>query len=190
MNNALMAIFTGIIAVATVAYVIVTCRLLKATKKSADAAKLTAEAAKRSADTDAAVHRPYLGVSELKRHNEWNAVMWAIRCCIRNYGTLPASKVKVDIAVGQNPGDTFYGGGSICNDAEILPQAELTGFLNIRVEKSTHALLSNGQAMIARITVRYRAPDGGPRVHTAMFSYDMATQNFKVDGSETKEGQT
>jgi hypothetical protein len=44
MSNVLMVFFTGIIAAATVTYVVVTCRLLRATKESADAANKNAGA--------------------------------------------------------------------------------------------------------------------------------------------------
>lgn len=46
MNETLITIFTGVAAVATVAYTIVTVMLLKATKASADAARASADAAK------------------------------------------------------------------------------------------------------------------------------------------------
>ncbi len=50
MSNALMVVFTGVIAVATVVYVAVTCPLLKATKRSADAATASARAATTTVD--------------------------------------------------------------------------------------------------------------------------------------------
>lgn len=192
MLNELAGISTVVIAVATVAYVVVTVFLWRVTKNSADAAKtaadaaaLSAQAAKKSADIDAALHRPYLGVSELRRHNDWNADSWAIRCSVKNYGTLPASKVKIDIAIGQQPSGTSYGAGPICDNAEVFPQAELGGFLNIGVDKRTHGRLSQGDPMVAEVTINYFGPKEARYTHIARFSYDMRTQNFRVDDSET-----
>lgn len=114
MANLLMMVFTGIIAVATVAYVVVTKRLLRETmrsasgaKDSADAAKISAEVAKRAADLDAARHRPYLAVSVFQRSNDFNADQWVTQWVVKNYGTLPASAVTVEVAVDRDERGDF-----------------------------------------------------------------------------------
>lgn len=197
MLNEFAGISTVVIAIATVAYVVVTIFLWRVTKRSADAAKiaadaakLSAEAAKKSADIDAAIHRPYLGVSELTRHNDWNADLWTIGCRVKNYGTLPATGARIDVVVGRRAGESDYGGGPICDHAEMLPQAEVTTFLNVGLDKRTHGLLSQGEPMIAQVTINYFGPGVTRYTLTARFPYDMRTQNFKVEGSETKRSDS
>lgn len=194
MSNALMVVFTGVIAVATVVYAVVTFFLWRATKRSADAAKesadsakLSAEAGKKSADIDAALHRPYLGVYELRRHNDYNVDMWAIRWCVKNYGTLPAAETRIDVSV-ERDGRGDFGRGPVCNDWEILPQAELEGFLQIRVDRDARDQISSGEPMVAHVKITYRAPGGTGYTHIADFAYDRTTRNFRPDRSKTTGG--
>ncbi len=194
MSNALTVVFTGVIAVATVVYAVVTFFLWRATKRSADAAKesadsakLSAEAAKKSADISAALHRPYLGVSLLERHNDYGADMWAIRLCVKNYGTLPAAETRVDVSV-ERDGRGDYGRGPVCTDWEILPQAELEGFLQISIDRQTRDQISGGEPMVAHVKITYRAPGGAGYTHNAKFAYDRTTKNFRPDRSETTGG--
>jgi hypothetical protein len=186
MLQGLAVFFTGVIAVATAVYVIVTARLLKATKRSAEAAKASAEAAKTSADIGAALHRPYLGVSDLRRHNDHNADIWAIRCCVKNYGTLPASQVRVDIDIDRQ-GQGQYGAGKLCTAYEIFPQAELSGFLEIRVDAQTRGeLFSGALPMVAHVKITYVAVGSARCTHNAEFAYDRTTQNFRPERSATE----
>jgi hypothetical protein len=194
MASALMVVFTAIIAIATVVYAVVTFRLWKATKQaadaakqSADAAKLSAEAAKKSADISAALHRPYLGVSDLRRHNDCDADVWAIQWRVKNFGTLPASAVRLDVSIQRDGG--AYGEGPGCVGCKILPQAEIEGFLTIAVDRDTRARLSSGDwPMTARVEIVYLAPGGARYTHDATFAYDRTTQNFKPERSETRPG--
>jgi len=184
MANALIIAFTGIIAASTVAYVIVNVFLWRATKRSADAAKVSADAAKKSADISAALHRPYLGVPVLQRHNDYNEDMWVIRCRVKNYGTLPAAEVKTLVVIRRDGGS--YGEGSLYSACEILPQAELEGFLPIRVDADTRARLSRADwPMIANVEIKYLAPGGARCTHNAKFAYDRTTLNFRPETSET-----
>lgn len=196
MANWLMVAFTAIIAVATVWYVVVTTRLWKETQRStdaatasADAAKVSADAAKKSADIDAGLHRPYLGVSALHRQNDFNADTWAIWCCVKNYGTLPASGVRVTVILDRE-GRGSYGEGPLCKSIEILPQADFKGSLPISVNADTRSRLTSGDwAMIAHIRITYSATDGTLYAHNAEFVYDRTIQNFRVDESKTMEGR-
>jgi len=191
MGNSFMIVFTGIIAFATIGYVLVNIALWRTTraaadaaKASADAAKVSADAAKKSADIDAAVHRPYLGVSALQRHNAFNQDMWAVRCCVKNYGTLPAAEVKTLVVIHRQPGS--YGEGLFCRGCEILPQAELECFLEIRVDADTRARLSRADwPMIANVEIKYLAPGGARYTHNAKFAFDRTTLDFRPETSET-----
>jgi hypothetical protein len=213
MQNALMLVFNATIAVATVAYVILTRRLWRATKQSADAAKasadaaklsadaanvtadaaklsadaasVTADAARRSADLGAALHRPHLGVSLFQRHNAYDAEQWAIRCCVRNYGTLAGREVRVEVAIDRD-GRGDFGRGMVCAGWEIPPGAEVGGFLVIRMDRTTRELLPKGEAgMAGHVEVNYAAPDGRSFTHSADFTYDRTTQDFRPERSET-----
>ena len=186
-----MVVFTGIIAFATTVYALVSIALWRSTraaanaaKASADAAKVSADAAKRSADIDAAVHRPYLGVSVLERNNDFGQDMWAICCRVKNYGTLPAAEVKTLVVIHRQGGS--YGEGSLYSGCEILPQADLQGSLQIRVDADTRAMLSRADwPMIANVEIKYLAPGGARYTHNAKFAYDRTTQNFRPETSET-----
>jgi predicted negative regulator of RcsB-dependent stress response len=66
------AIFTGVIAVETLVYIIFTWRLWQATKQAAEAAtesakaaKVSADASKQSADISANLQRPFIGLTRL-----------------------------------------------------------------------------------------------------------------------------
>jgi hypothetical protein len=195
MGSTLTGISTGVIAVATVVnaaatvvYVVLTRRLWKETKKSteaakasADAAKLSAEAAKESADIEAALHRPYLGVSVL-RHNDYNQERWAIRCCVKNYGTIPASGVRASVAF---EGRLTGAGGLLFDRSEIFPLAEVERFIEIPVDRGEQDLLHSGEPMAAQVEVTYDAPGGTQYTHKAAFPYDRTAQNFRLGRSET-----
>ncbi len=134
MANTLLVLSTVFIALATVAYVVVSALLWRATERSADAAKasadaanlsaeaakVSADAARRSADIDAALQRPYLGVSLFQRYNNYNADLWAIQFSVRNYGTLAAREVRVEFAVDRE-GRGDFGRGVVCTGWELPP---------------------------------------------------------------------
>jgi hypothetical protein len=191
MQNVLMLAFTGIIAVATVWYAVVTRRLWTETKRSADAAKASADAAKvsadaatRSANVTAALHRPYLGVSALRRDNDYNADMWVIRCCVKNYGTLPAAETRVEVSV-ERDGHGDFARGPVSSGWEILPQGEFSGFLQFGIGQKTRNEISAAEPMVARVKITYLAPGGTRCTHNAKFLYDRTTRNFRPGPSET-----
>ncbi len=186
MTDVLMVVFNGVIAIATTAYVIFTRRLWKETKESADAARTSAEAAKRSAEIDAALHRPYLGVSQFLRHNDFNADRWAVRWVVKNYGTLPACDVKVEIAIDRD-GRGDFARGPVCQSWELFPQAALEGTFGVPLDQVTRAALVKHEPAIAgHVSVKYTSPEGKCFRHTADFAYDPAAQNFRPDRSQTK----
>jgi len=189
MTNVLMVTFSGVIAVATVVYVIFTKRLWEETKRSAHAAKLSADAAKdsaeatkRSAEIDAALHRPYVAVSTFLRYSAYNQDTWANECCLQNYGTLPASSVRASVTFD---GRLAGSGGPVCEASEILPQAQVERIFEIRVNRNERDLLQAGEPMAAHVEMTYDAPGGARYKHKADFPYDKTTRNFRRDRSET-----
>jgi hypothetical protein len=199
MANTLVVWLTGVIALAIVAYVVVTALLWRATKQSADAAKasadaaklsadaasVSADAAKKSADISSALHRPYLGVCLFRRHNDFSSEPWAVHCSVRNYGTLAARDVRVEVAVDRD-GRGDFGRGLVCTGWEIAPGAEVSGFLLVSIDRTTRELLPKGEApMAGHVRVDYSAPDGRSFTHSADFPYNRTTQNFRPERSET-----
>jgi hypothetical protein len=183
---------TLVIAVATVTYVVVTAFLWRETKNSADAAKsaadaarLSAEASKKSADIDAELHRPFLGVSVFRRQNDLNSDTWAIHWAAKNYGTLPALDVKIEVVVDRNEQGEF-GREVGCSGWEMLPQADLGGSLGIKLDGATRSALFRGDLpMAGHVNITYRSFSGAPFIHRADFAYDPASQNFKPKSSQS-----
>lgn len=196
MSNAFMLLFTGLIAVATVAYVVVTCSLLRATKRSADAAKesadaakLSAEAAKKSADIDAALHRPYLGVPEFKIHNAYDADIWAVRCEVRNFGTLPAAQVEYRVDIRRNGAP--LGNPVQRTDCEIFPASAMTDFAQLCIDRNTRENLHTGNWILTgQVEIKYCAPEGTAYNHTAVFVFDRERQDFRPQSSKTASAKS
>jgi len=97
-TNVVIAFLTGVIAIATIVYVVLTARLWKETKKSADAATKSAEAAKKSADGTAALYRPFIGLESLPTERLSSNTIWEFPSKLWNYGTLPASHLSASFA--------------------------------------------------------------------------------------------
>jgi len=199
MGNTLVVWFTAVIAFATVAYAAVTYLLWKATRRSADAARAsadaamlsasaafaTAETARRSAELDFALHRPHLAVSVFQRYNDYNAKLWAVQCKVRNYGTLTAHEVRVEVAVDRD-GRGEFGRGVVCTAWELAPAAEIEGAIEIGIDQVTRDLLPKGEARIGgHVQITYAAPDGRSFSYRADFPYERSSQNFKPERAET-----
>lgn len=183
-STEIQAISAFVIALATVVYVVVTCFLWRATKRSADAAKLAADAAKKSSDIGAALHRPYLGVPILTRHNNYNEEVWAIRWQVKNFGTLSASDVMCRLEFLRN--GKPLGNPTGRGPWEIFPQSDTEEFVEISVDRETHDnLYTRNWSLTAHIGVTYLAPGGTRYQHGATFVYDRTTQNFRLENSET-----
>jgi hypothetical protein len=81
------AIFTGVIALATLVYVVLTLLLWKQTKAAAEAAKISANAAQSSAQTLGNLYRPFLSVASIRiRKQPPSADAWMIDWTLKNFG--------------------------------------------------------------------------------------------------------
>ena len=203
------AIFTFVIAGATIVYVIFTRLLWQETKKAADAAKqsadaarISADAAKQSADaaTEAAestkkstqlleaLHRPYMGVSSVELfpdRSSQNLQTWQVAWKIKNFGTLPALGVEAKVHF-------FFGaellrGGAGPRSAEIFPQSEADGKLDHKWAEVDRGTVMRGErTFVVRFQINYTASDGRKFEHVADAQFVPGDARFSVVKSETK----
>ena len=125
-------------------------------------------------------------MSEFRCHNDFNADLWAIRWVVKNYGTLPASDVNVEVVLDRD-GHGDFGGGPVCRGWEMLPQAQLEGFVQIRVDRDARDQLTHGETpMVGHVKVTYLSPGASRFTHSADFAFDRTTQNFKPNRPETR----
>jgi hypothetical protein len=177
-GSILTEVSTAIIAVATVVYVVFTIGLWRETKKSADAAKT-------SADMGAALHRPYLGVPVLTLYNSPNPGSWVVRWEVKNFGTLPACDVRIQIRHllnGCDQGPRFDQG-----PCEIFPGSTVQGFVqNIPVDgRALNSLLNGNWKLVAEATVSYAQSADRSWTHTSVFVFDGKMANFRLERSRT-----
>lgn len=187
----LSTIFTGVIALETFVYLLLTRGLWKATKAAADAATVSADAAKTSAivaknaaDATAEIYRPFVGLGRFNLLSDPNDRTWVISWTIKNYGTLPATQVDVvlDWSAGMNNG---IGRGP--SSAEIFPQAEMESILQCALDPSVNAeLLRNAQILQICARLTYSAADGRRFVHTAEVVWKLDVSRFTVRSSNTE----
>jgi len=184
------AFFTGVIAVATILYLIFTVALWRATKKAADAAtdsagaaKVSADAAKQSADIAARLNRPYIGVSRLDRRND-DSRTWVIAWAVRNFGSLPAVNVDATIAFKVGPNSWSKGGPA---SAECFPQADAETLSTILLSEMENLEVVSGNYILeVCIQVKYAGADGSQYFHSAEPQYRHDTKTFAILRSQTQ----
>ena len=184
----LTVLFTAVIAAATVVYVVFTRRLWKATSMTAEAAKLSADAARESADlarkSFEALHRPYLGVAEVRRASDPHDSYWQILFEVRNYGTLPAADTKVSVEV-------YWGSATELSQpaiqiGEVQPQAGLSRTVWGKLSDAALSAVERGELGV-KVEVSYQGVGPSRYVHRAHFLYSRRLQGFEPRFSETKE---
>jgi hypothetical protein len=189
-------VFGGVIAAATVAYVICTIALWRSTKRAANAAMISAEAAmksadaaagmaaagKRSADVMAGLHRPFMGISKLQLADR-NTRTWRIVLSIRNYGTLPAMSVGVlaEYYLNRSP----LGSTTDSSSTEIFPGAEYEYLLEYAFsEQDYQFLMSSNEILIIRVRITYGGPDNRPFEYAA--EVQCQDDVFSIIASQTR----
>jgi hypothetical protein len=185
------AIFTGVIALETLAYLIFTRRLWQATKKaaeaataSAEAAKVSADASKQAADIAAGLHRPFMGLARLVLRTDMNSRTWVIAWTIKNFGTLPA--VGVDAALDWNAGMNS-GAGQGPASAEVFPQDEVETLARFVLAETVQSrLATNDLILVVRPRVKYAAADGRRFLYSAEAHFRFDTGTFMVLSSQTQ----
>jgi hypothetical protein len=177
-------ILTAVIAAATVAYVVCTIALWCTTKKAACAAMISAEAAKKSADIVAEMHRPFVGLSNVALQSGWGDRVWFIAFTLRNYGSLPALKVKADIqfSTDAQPRLTV----TEPNSAEIFPLADLVSVCRFDMGDPDKVPVHNGsKALDIDVRITYEGPSGRLIRHVAWVH--SRSGQFSVKVSKTLE---
>jgi len=177
--------------VATVIYVIFTIALWSSTKKAADAAlisanaaKESAEAATRSADIAAGVHRPFMGIAELRLKTDRTHPTWIIAWGVRNFGSLPAVQTHATLTVSVGPNHWEHVGAL---SAEVLPQGAIESLARVELFGAIHpSVLSGEWILVLNLRIAYASADGRKYVHSAEARYKNATGTFEVDNSQTE----
>jgi hypothetical protein len=185
------AIFTGVIAIETLVYLILTARLWRATKKAAEAATISAEAAKVSSDASkqsaeiaVGLHRPFVGLTHLIFRDGMNTRTWGLSWTIKNFGTLPATHVDaaLDWKAGLNEG-TGIGPSS----GEIFPQAEVESIALIKLtEMLPQQMFTGDQILQLHARVNYSAEDGRRFLYTADAQWNHESAAFMMLSSQTQ----
>jgi hypothetical protein len=184
-------LLTGVIAVATIVYVLLTGKLWTETKRSADAATVAALAAKKSAEIAAALHRPFMGLSMVTHRSGWGTDSWEIVFVLKNYGTLPAVNVGATI-------DFFAGGTRFDHVVEptsvqIFPSVEVESTIRPSVAAHRVPIQQGTEKLQIAVRIPYQTEDGRQFEYTAEVSYTRGQPKapympgqFQIDKSETK----
>jgi hypothetical protein len=192
-------VFGGVIAAATIAYVICAVALWRSTKRAANAAMTAAEAAMKSADAAsgmaaaskqsvevmAGLHRPLMGISRL-RIPDRSTRTWRIVLSVRNYGTLPA--VNVGIFTEYRLNRLALGSGIDSSSTEIFPGTEFDYLLEHTLNEPDYQRLMGGNEIL---TIGVRITYGGPDNRLFEYSANVECQDdvFSIIASQTRSLQ-
>ncbi len=165
----------------------------EATKKSADAATEAALAAKKSAEIAAALHRPFMGLDNVKLSpdpNTQNRAVWSIEWRIKNFGTLPASQVEAGVEMRLDEKLLLTDSGA--KSVEVFPQSDpLTKITNYLWEgtdgiANRSAVMGGQKLLIVRVHVLYAGPDGRQHKHIAEARFNRGYGTFSIIESRTE----
>jgi len=156
----------------------------EATKKSADAATEASLAVKKSAEIAAALHRPFMGVSNVALRAGWGSREWDIGFDLKNYGTLPALNVGLtaEVFTDNNLREHTIESPSV----QIFPSAEFVSIVRFDMG-NPDTVGVHKESIKLRIEVRmpYQSEDGRHFEHAATVSF--VHGRFQVDKSATQD---
>jgi hypothetical protein len=157
----------------------------EATKKSADAATEAALAATKSAEISAALHRPFMGVSNVALRGGWGTRVWDIAFGLKNYGALPALGVGLTAEVFTDNNLRMQTTES--PSVQIFPSAEFVSIVRFDMGDPDQVGVHK-ESIKLRIEVRipYHSQEGRNFwyfEHTATISF--VRGQFQVDKSGT-----
>src|SRR2546425_4366616 len=115
----------------------------EATKKSSDAATEAAEAAKKSAEIAAALHRPFMGLANVRLPGGSGTRLWNIVFALKNYGTLPA--LNVGLAVNFFTDNTPRAAKTESASVQIFPSDEFSSIVQFDLGDVDLAPVQNGK---------------------------------------------
>lgn len=196
-------LLTGVIAVATVGFVVCTVALWLSTRRAANAATIAAEAAKKSAEATieaaaaarksadllSAQHRPYVGVLAVELvggSNAENGSIWLIAWTVKNFGTLPALNVGATLEFKLDR-KTFRSESGPCS-AEIFPQSSSERTLtDLKLDDADRIAVRNGdKALAVAVQINYGTTDGQQFAYTAEVRYKRGFGTFYTYESWTR----
>jgi hypothetical protein len=155
---------------------------LEAMKKSADAATEAALASKKSAEIAAALHRPFVGLSDVRLEAGWGTRLWTIAFVLKNYGTLPALRVRTTINFVTD--NAPRGQETRPTSVQIFPSSEGTIMSQFDMGEPDRALIHNETKKLRiDVSIPYEADDGRHFEYTSQVVY--SNGRFSTDKSET-----
>jgi hypothetical protein len=183
MANGIVAVFTVVIAIATIVYVVLTNLLWRETKKSADAAVVAADAAKKSADLAAALYRPFMSLRGVQLKSGLGTHVWEIDFMFKNYGTRPALNVGLttQFFVDNTPRQQPTQPASI----QVFPLSEFSALAPFDMGEADRLPIEQETKKL-RISVRipYETEEGRRFEFVAEVSYRQG--KFMIEKSETR----
>lgn len=179
------AIFTGVIAVATIVSILVNVAQWRSTRKAANAASVSAEASRKSAEIAAALNRPDVGVPSFTYTREQHLAVWPIEWKVKNFGTLSANKVSASLEMFLNGKSRLL--DPMTGPSQIFPQAEIqsTAYVPLNGEEQKEIKCGNS-ILLGSVCLKYEAANGPQYEHRAEFRYDHNKNIFVLDRSESK----
>jgi hypothetical protein len=194
------AVFTAVIAVATIVYVTYTRRLWRETKASADAAKasadaakVTADAAKKSADIAAELQQPILVVWVIRfveppvhplNFNPLSSDLLDLQVMLKNLGVLSAMDIAID-------GWTYLNEGSeqlnrLTNPGPLQVPPGYVIPVNFKVQMKL-GRLTEGAVYRVKLEVRYSSPQGNKRYrYVTVRALNTTDRSFTVEHNHTE----
>ncbi len=157
---------------------------VEAAIKSADAATEAAFAARKSAEIAAALHRPFMGLSAVRILSGGHGFdLWAIAFVLKNFGTLPALEVGVEI-------EFFAGNESFAQKKEpssvqVFPSEQPQKIIHQRIEKRVE-IQTGAEELRIDVRIPYGAEDGRHFEYAAQISYNHTSNAFDIDKSATQ----
>jgi hypothetical protein len=167
----------------TASQFLVSQKQVEAVIKSADAATEAALAAKKSAEISAALHRPFVGLSNVSLKTGWGTRLWDISFSLKNSGTLPA--VNVGLSADFYTDDSLRLQTKESPSVQLFPSSELVSIVRFDMgEPDRPEVHAERKKLRIDVRIRYQGELGGHFEYAAAISY---TQNrFDIARSETR----
>lgn len=161
---------------------------MKLSRNQLTAATQAAVAAKRSADIQATLHRPLLGLDPPILHSNINDELWSIALPIRNYGTLSASDVSMQwqFLINDEVRSSDKGPQSI----QIFPRAVHTVSTEFKWNTSERLQLLQSGSLTFKISARINYGGDGATYLTFTCDAQYFRGHFVVENSKTEWNYT
>jgi hypothetical protein len=167
----------------TAAQFLVSQKQVEAAIKSADAATEAALAAKRSAEISAALHRPFVGLSNVTLKSGWGSRLWDIAFSLKNSGTLPA--VNVGLSADFYTDSELRQQTKESPSVQLFPSSEFVSIVRFDMgEPDRQELHAERKKLRIDVRIQYQGELGPNFEYTAALSYTQG--RFDIGKSETR----